>query len=72
MFNKIYPLLEGNRDIHYNKAVTAMRKIIKTRNSCLSEFGIQMRKKSLYLVQWNEKSVPKEFVEENSFFSGCA
>ena len=32
MFDKIHPLLEGNGDIHDDREVAAMSKIIKTRD----------------------------------------
>ena len=67
MFNKIYHLLEGNVDIHDNRVVEAIRKLIKTRDSHLLEFGIQIRKRVLYLVKCNEKSPPKGVVETKSF-----
>ena len=67
MFKMLYPVLDGNGDIHKATTKLAMSKVQKTAHSYLTILGIAMKRKVLYLVKWQENSIPLGALAANSF-----
>ena len=63
----INKMLHAQIDVHSDKVTYAIRQLNKMHNKCFSAFGLNIKRRCLSLLKYQQLAVPKDSLKANSF-----